>query len=952
MIALLHLSDIHVRATTNAITARVDAVAATLRSEALTPQACFIVLSGDVAFSGLPAEYRLAKDFLAALKQRLKSDHPSARLECLVVPGNHDCDFHRPTEMRDFAIGNLPKGNALEFSGEIVDSCLSVQEHFFDFITDLTGQSREGPARLYDEHRYEIAGHEIEFHLYNTAWLSRRHEAPGKLFFPVSLASDRSDRHLPPGPAAVTIALLHHPLNWFDPTNARKFRAYLERTCDIVLTGHEHIPSRSKRATDIGAEVAYVEGAVLQAAEGGSATGFNVAWLDIDTRRQMFATYSWSGDMYTPTGQPSWASFARNPLLAQQAFENNEQWGEFLDDPGTAFTHPRQSELHLSDLFVYPDLTRRSIDPVIGKKDRRVDSREVLAFLTEQRKVILTGPSDSGKTSLAKRLYADIRQRTGSVPVLIAGEALHKVKEDDFLKVWVRAFGDQYTPNQSDRYRQLDRSRRLVIVDDFEQARLSRRARTAFTRTVTEFAGSVVIFADDLFMIDRLSQSAEGRDDGLGEFEHCAIREFGYRLRGELIERWHGLGYELTEPPANLDYQVSATEKVVDNLLGKNLLPSLPLMVLMILQTAEAAASPGAGSGAYGYLYEVLITCALAKASKTVADVDTKYTYLAHLAYAVYRSNSATGLSKDSIEEVSDYYFAKYRIQFVVPEMLADLEKIDILSNVGECYSFRYKYIYCYFVARYFRDNVTDHPGMRAQIQDMVNRLHVEDYANILVFYLYLTRDLKTIDHVLKVARQVYANHAPCDFDGDVGFVNKLYVKQDKLRLPSGEPAEHREEDRELRDQLAERADAESVEARELRYSDDFDDLLKVNFGLKALHVMGQVLRNFPGSLQSGVKADLAAESYLLGLRTLKAILGIAENNVEELRVYFARFLQENRRVTAASGLGKAADEAVIWSTLNCAFGMTKRISNAVGLHELRGTFADVVERPGRYAGG
>ena len=279
--------------------------------------------------------------------------------------------------------------------------------------------------------------------------------------------------------------------------------------------------------------------------------------------------------------------------------------------------------------------------------------------------------------------------------------------------------------------------------------------------------------------------------------------------------------------------------------------------------------------------------------------------------------------------------------------MLVDLEKIDILSNIEGCYSFRYKYIYCYFVARYFRDCTSGDLGTREEVLSMVSRLHVEDYANILVFYLYLTRDVDVIEHVLKVARQVYSNHAPCDFDGDVRFVNTLYVKQEKLRLPSGNPTEHREEERERRDNLAENAESQNVDARELSYSDEFDDLLKVNFGLKALHVMGQVLRNFPGSLQADVKADLAAESYLLGLRTLKAILRIAEDNVEELRVYFAKFLQENQRVTAMSELGKAADEAVIWATLNCAFGMTKRISNAVGLYELEGTFTDVVERLG-----
>ena len=399
------------------------------------------------------------------------------------------------------------------------------------------------------------------------------------------------------------------------------------------------------------------------------------------------------------------------------------------------------------------------------------------------------------------------------------------------------------------------------------------------------------MFADDLFMIDRLSRSAEDSNDGLGNFEHCAIRECGYRLRGALIERWHRVGYETREEPADFDHQVAATEKLVDGLLGKNLLPSLPIMVLMILQSAEASASPASGSGAYGYLYEVLITCALAKASRSVADVDTKYTYLSHLAHAVYCSERGVGLSSEMVEEVSEEYFTKFRISFPVTDMLADLERIDILANTGGYYSFRYKYIYCYFVARYFRDYAASESGNKDEIKSMVSRLHVEDYANILVFYLYLTRDLEVIDYVLAVARRVYANHTACDFDKDVAFVNKLYVEQERLHLPDGDPAEHREEERARRDALAETAEVPDIGAGELEYSEGLDDILKVNFSLKMLHVMGQVLRNFPGSLQSGLKEDLATESYLLGLRTLKAIMRIAEGNLEELRVYFARVL-------------------------------------------------------------
>ena len=904
--------------------------------------ACFIVLSGDIAFSGLEHEYSIANRLLLDLHQKITSDHSTAQVEFIVVPGNHDCDFQHSSDLRELAIENISNLDELDVDGDIVHSCLSVQDEFFKFSKAFTGHLPSAAERLYRESEYEVGTHKIRFHLYNTAWVSRLHESPGTLYYPVSVASEADS---PSRPVDVAVSVLHHPLNWLEPGNARNLRSLLERTSDVILTGHEHVPGRFSRSSDTGTRVDHVEGAVLQERGNEESSGFNILWLDVSSRRQLMATYSWNSKLYEEASRLTWANFARNPFLAQQAFENSDHWSQVLNDPGTAFTHPRRDVLTLSDLFIYPDLFRRSMEPVVAKQNLRIPGQELVDFISLKGNVVLTGPNDSGKTSLAKRLYVDLKQRKGVVPVLLDGAKLRHAQKGNFLKTVVAAFGIQYSPDQAVRYKQLDPSQRMLIVDDFEQARLTRQAQEELVDAMTSFADSVLVFADDLFMIEQLTHGKGNHNVQLGAFEHCEIREFGYRLRGTLIERWHSFGYEITEPPPDFEHQIATTESLVETLLGKKLLPSFPITILTILQTAEAGASLGTASGSYGYLYEALITSALAKASNRVADIDTKYTYIAHLAQAFYRVGATSGLSREDIDQISNEYFSGFRIKFSVTAMLSELERAQILTTIGGNYVFKYKYVYCYFVARYFRDNVANSSELRAELKRISSRLHVEDYANILVFYLYLTRDIELIENVLKIARQVYADHEPCDFDIDVEFVNRLYVDTETLLLPSGEPATHREEEREQRD-LTETGD-DDQDVRELPYGDDLDDVLKVNFALKTLHVMGQVLRNFPGSLQATVKADLASESYLLGLRTLKAILRIAETNLDDLRSYLARLIQEHRRISAVSELEKSTDEAVIWITLNCAFGMTKRISSAVGLHELSGTFADVLEQLG-----
>jgi hypothetical protein len=114
------------------------------------------------------------------------------------------------------------------------------------------------------------------------------------------------------------------------------------------------------------------------------------------------------------------------------------------------------------------------------------------------------------------------------------------------------------------------------------------------------------------------------------------------------------------------------------------------------------------------------------------------------------------------------------------------------------------------------------------------------------------------------------------------------------------------------------------------------------------VRILGQILRNFPGALRADLKVDLAFASYQLGLRTLRAILLVGESNIEELRFYIARAIQEKRAVKDPEELAKEANKIVVSLTRDVAFGMVKRISHAVGLEELEETYKEILDRDGK----
>jgi 3',5'-cyclic AMP phosphodiesterase CpdA len=100
VLRILHISDLHIKSTGEAFDRSVvlepliKRVAEDIES-GIRPE--LVIVTGDIAYSGKEAEYKLAKEFFDELLEKLKL--PSERL--FMVPGNHDVDRkkYRPTDV-------------------------------------------------------------------------------------------------------------------------------------------------------------------------------------------------------------------------------------------------------------------------------------------------------------------------------------------------------------------------------------------------------------------------------------------------------------------------------------------------------------------------------------------------------------------------------------------------------------------------------------------------------------------------------------------------------------------------------------------------------------------------------------------------------------------------------------------------------------------------------------
>lgn len=945
-IAVVQLSDVHFQTASNVVISRWEKLGAALRPALQQAEACIFAITGDVAYSGDAREYEIAAEFFAKLKDSVKESDGEMPVEFVFIPGNHDCNFRSAGEVRSTLLESLhEKIETLDPSGEIVQQVVSVHSEFFAFESRFL-KKPEVPKteRLRYQTKVSLGTTIVTFDCFNSAWMSRIDEEQGSLLFPIRLLS--TDALSEDATEDVRICLLHHRDNWFESSNARLLREHIDSYADIVLTGHEHFSDAYRKTKADGGGAHYVEGAVLQDAKSPGNSGFNVLEFDSDEGLRISA-FRWSGQRYSAEATSAWLTFERNRGRGQ--FQISASFMKTLRDPGTGFLHPARPDIALDDLFVYPDVVRKSFKKVLKSESpaRVVRGQDLVNFVAESKNVMISGPDDSGRSSLARMLYLDLRHHRKLIPVLLNGEDIRGRNTELALKREIeRALLTQYCGNVTEAYAQLDRSRNVLIIDDWHKVKYGEIGQRALLEQAEKRFGHVICFADDVFAVDQL---AGGGPKPFRDYEICEIRELGHLRRNELIRKWYALGADYTETDADTVHSISAIETTVNTLLGKNLLPAYPIIVLAILQSYSTGRTANSSAGSYGQMYEALITAALASVSKKAVDLGTKYTYISRMAYYAFQNN-VKELSRSDLEKIHKSYYQQYKINLDLDEMIEQLVGAQILSPTNGSVRFKYKYIYCYFVAKYFQDNIANLEGegdLRNELQDIADKVYLEDYANIIIFYVYLTKDRGFIEHLLANANRIYSEQQPCDFVSHVDFVNRIGTENARLELPGSDVERNREEV--LRRKDADEDD-QSIEERHpeaIKYADNLPDIVKIHIALKNLRILGQIVRNFPGALRADIKVDLAFATYQLGLRTLRAILAIAESNIEELRTYIGRVIQEKRAVEDPLELGKEADKVIVSLTRDVAFGMIKRISQAVGLEELAETYREILERDG-----
>ena len=935
-LAILHLSDMHIDNENYLwLTKRTKSIVSAVWNDFSECGKIIIVVSGDIANSGKKDQYGYAKSFFKTLlrafaEKRLGDTELENKIIC--VPGNHDCDFDINDNARKMLLPSI-RANVEMVDNSVYDVISAVQNNFKEFVKDIM-IDKTFSLSINNNVIVNAGGKTILFRLYNTAWMSSLKEAQNSIVMPLEMIETKSID------ADLVISLFHHYYSWITPScdnNKNRFRKYVTKTSNMILYGHEHIPSSSQVKDYYENEIVNeFEGGTLYFSQAGGTktSSFNSIILDLDSFECVVRSFDYSGSIYSMEKE---RQVNLNQERKMDEFRHNIDFQKSLKKMSIPIHNSENVKMTLDDFFVYPDLDR------INKRQLKVDEdftdSSSIIDDTQYQLVMLEGDDQCGKTSLLNMYYLRFVDKY-MYPILIKGK---NIVNGNIDKIIGKAFDEQYCSQNKEKYLQNDTTKKILIVDDFDECRLDDTSKKKLIDQFLIRFSKVIITTKEnenvvssYFLMEKKNTLA------------ARIKPLGHVKRNELVKKFY-LTYDVNASSLQnqaLLERVKAGFDMVENFLGKEYIPSFPIYILSILLSNTKMQNSSLEQTSYGYCYEALITCALLSCVNDKTKIDRYYNVLTNLAYYIYQKNNRP-ISEVDFKQFYDQYQAIYYSESY-KEVKNNLLKCNLLRcNDDYYYKFSYSYIYYFLVAKYMADNMHCKEGLN-DIMNLCENIHDEQKANILIFIAHHIKNPQFVEATQLALMSALDNQKPVSLDRDDDYYKLLNEICENLKKEIVKPTEEIDPEKE-REKILKRQD----ENERLVSNDKIDsssqpiEIQNMNKSLRSIEVVGQIVKNRQGSLPKPNIKTMVMEMYEAAFRTISYFGTIIESEREHV---IEDVISNKREGVSNSEIIKKIDSFFELSSLNFCLFVFSKVINSVGSKELRSTFSQIADEIGTPA--
>ena len=604
-------------------------------------------------------------------------------------------------------------------------------------------------------------------------------------------------------------------------------------------------------------------------------------------------------------------------LKITEDFENFLRNAEML-----TMAHSQKEKIFLEDIFVYPELYKYDY---LKELEEKVNSEELLKNILDYPKIVIAGESQSGKTTLCKIIFKELRKKN-FIPVYVSYEKIHygKIKNkinDSLFK--------QYNIENLD-INEIE-ERIIPIFDDFHLA----KNKEKYINDLSNYS-CCILTVDDIFSLNIEN------DKLLGDFTYFKIRELKPSLRYNLIKKWMSLkDMESMDYYKEIDQKTELINSILGKIIGKGIMPAFPFFILSAVVTYETSAMPlNQEITSQGYCYQAFIYFYLKKQGIKNDEIDIFMNFLTELAFYVYKLRKYE-LSPEDFNSFMKIYKKKYTLPLDQKTLLTKLTPI-ISKDSFNNYSFKYPYIYYFFVAKYLAEHIEEDNVIK-EIEKLMQNLHIEEYAYIVVFLAHHSKSPKILDELVLNAMCLFEKYTPVTLIKDeVKFFDEQADAIIKALLSSVNTPPEQERARRLSIEDKVEESKEEIGQKEV-YEED-EDLKELRKAIKTGEVMGCIIKNRIGSLEKEKLVDLLEEGMNIYLRILASFFEIIKSKKAQQDLIDFISKQLKKFITKKEEKGKEVDDenirkkarSIFWN-LNFLFvyGIIYKIIHALGSDKL-----------------
>lgn len=883
MIGILHLSDFHFHLECmysshfrSKMAEIRKGICGVINSLTLHIDTLLVVVSGDIAFSGLNEEYKIAEEFFTQLKSEIHSES-EIEAKFFYIPGNHD---------NDYDLLSAEQKATTDFSHTTFAERSIMQREFIVFLANMNSSVIDS-AKPINGILHKTDGYALKINLINTGLYSSLENSSTDQFFPanslIQLDSDQSNTDL-------VISVMHHPIYSFKDNIRHEVKAKLEDTTDILLVGHEHKSDYSGVTGFSESHINIINGEEIAIDQDGS-TCFNFLLVDAGNDELTTIKYKWDSKrmMFLETNRTDKQTLF-NPKRKQFSKTITKEFSHFLKDPGGPFLKLKSGNLHLKDIFVYPPITVTSQDDISPKVLPTLEETKILEEVLKHRVVLITGSDYSGKTTLSKMLFYDILHE-GKFPLFMLGENISSAKLDYLDNLIKKKYSEMYSRPDINAFLQEPKGNKVLILDDFEKVKLNSTRRIELIESLLNFFNTIIIMSSEVIDPEFSSAITLMKKNGTKSLV-CRIKPFGKVQISHIVGKW--LEASQDELLNDIVQRKIEVESVLHDILDRRLLPAYPFFVASILQTivftnVENSSSSALYYGSYSAIYRLLITSAALRNIPPNLDMNVIDQLQQNLAYKMFLDKCRRYSAQD-IYSFTNEFLTSRLVNAQSSTVVAHLLTNRLWDTRDNRYGFAYDFIYYYYLANYFQEHIHE-TNIITQVSACFDCIGNERNKSIIRFLVYIANSQvrqTLFSKIIEKADSFYAGLEPLNLLEQTRFINdiKIVLPTDRLeKMPEDNRAEVLKKQDDLEDTLLEDEDSEE--------SQENSSWVEIIEALNTLLLLGDLLKNQIGTLDKNQKIDLVNESFELISRILSSGLNFFAEERETLEGFIISYLSD-----------------------------------------------------------